>query len=117
MVESLQINKIQIKDNLIVDSLVRMTNTEDFDFSPRVKIKENDLIIISAKNGAELARTNLDDEMFGIAERDRSLVLKIKFEVAGIHGNLTKINPILALGKGKKLPMSSWKTTLPINFE
>ena len=116
MVESLQINKIQIKDRLIVDSLVKMINTEDFDFSPRAKIEGTDLIIISAKNGIELARSDLSEEMYQIAERDRALVMKVKFEVAGIHGNLTKINPILALGKGKKLPMSSWKTTIPIIF-
>ena len=116
MVDSLQINKIQIKGKLIVDSLAKMANTEDFDFSPRVKVEGTDLIITSTKNGSELARTNLDDEMIKIAERDRFLDLKVKFEVAGIHGKLTTLNPIVALGKGKKLPMSSWKTTIPINF-
>tara|TARA_B100000902_G_scaffold397842_1_gene462805 strand:- start:876 stop:1229 length:354 start_codon:yes stop_codon:yes gene_type:complete len=116
MVESLQINKIQIKDKLIVDTLAKMANTEDFDFSPRASIEDNELIIKSAINQSELARIDLSDEMFKIAERDRFLDLKVKFEVAGIHGKLTTLNPIVALGKGKKLPMSSWKTTIPIIF-
>ena len=55
--------------------------------------------------------------MLEIAERDRFLDLKVKFEVMGIHGNLKMVNPIVALGKAKKLPMSSWKTTLPIQFK
>ncbi|HJM44819.1 MAG TPA: hypothetical protein QF644_02595 [Candidatus Poseidoniaceae archaeon] len=116
MVESLQINKVQVKEKLIVDSLAKMENTEDFDFSPRVAVNGSDLIITSATNGEELGRINLEAEMLEIAERDRFLDLKVKFEVAGIHGNLNKINPIIATGKGKKLPLSSWKTTLPINF-
>ena len=32
MVESLQINKVQVKEKLIVDTLAKMTHTEDFDF-------------------------------------------------------------------------------------
>ena len=116
MVESLHISKVQIKDKLIVDSLAKMYNTEDFDFSPRAKIEGSELIFTSAKNGKELVRTNLDNEMMEIVERDRFLDLKVKFEVIGIHGKLNTINPIIALGKSKKLPMSSWKTTIPINF-
>ena len=116
MVQSLQINKIQVKDKLIVDSLAKMANTEDFDFSPRAAIKGTDLIFTSADNGEELGRINLDESMLEIAERDRFLDLKVKFEVIGIHGNLSYLNPIVALGKAKKLPMSSWKTTIPISF-
>ena len=48
MVESLQINKIQVKEKLIVDSLAIMSNTEDFDFSPRAKINGLELIFTSA---------------------------------------------------------------------
>ena len=116
MVESLKINKIQVKDKLIVDSLAIMSNTEDFDFSPRASINGSELIITSAVNGAELGRLELESEMLEIAERDRFLDLKVKFEVMGIHGNLKMVNPIVALGKAKKLPMSSWKTTIPILF-
>ena len=116
MVESLQINKIQVKDKLIVDSLAIMSNTEDFDFSPRAKINGLELIFTSATNGNELGRFELEKEMLEIAERDRFLDLKVKFEVMGVHGNLNQINPIVALGKAKKLPMSSWKTRIPIQF-
>tara|TARA_B100000700_G_C14841949_1_gene759663 strand:+ start:34 stop:387 length:354 start_codon:yes stop_codon:yes gene_type:complete len=116
MVESLQINKIQVKDKLIVDSLAIMSNTEDFDFSPRANINGSELIFTSAINGNELGRLELEKEMLDIAERDRFLDLKVKFEVVGIHGKLNKINPIIALGKAKKLPLSSWKTTIPIKF-
>ena len=116
MVESLQINKVQVKDKLIVDTLAKMTNTEDFDFSPRAAVNGSELILTSANNGDELGRINLEAEMLEIAERDRCLDLKVKFEVLGIHGHLNKINPIIALGKAKKLPLSSWKTTIPINF-
>ncbi len=117
MVESLQINKIQVKDKLIVDTLAKMINTEDFDFSPRAAISGSELILTSANNENELDRINLEPGMLEIAERDRSLDLKVKFEVLGFNGNLTKINPIIALGKAKKLPLSSWKTTIPINFD
>ena len=116
MVESLQINKVQVKDKLIVDTLAKMTNTEDFDFSPRAAINGSELILTRANSGDELGRINLEAEMLEIAERDRCLDLKVKFEVLGIHGHLNKINPIIALGKAKKLPLSSWKTTIPINF-
>ena len=94
-----------------------MINTEDFDFSPRAAISGSELILTSANNENELDRINLEPEMLEIAERDRSLDLKVKFEVLGFNGNLTKINPIIALGKAKKLPLSSWKTTIPINFD
>ena len=117
MVESLQINKVQVKDKLIVDTLAKMTNTEDFDFSLRAAVNGSELILTSANNGEELGRINLEAEMLEIAERDRCLDLKVKFEVLGIHGHLKKINPIIALGKAKKLPLSSWKTTIPINFD
>lgn len=116
MVESLQINKVQVKEKLIVDSLAKMASTEDFDFSPRAVVNGNELIFTSAENGSELGRIDLDESMLEIAERDRFLDLKVKFEVSGIHGHLTHLNPIVALGKAKKLPMSSWKTTIPIVF-
>ncbi|MBK00772.1 MAG: hypothetical protein CMB48_07510 [Euryarchaeota archaeon] len=93
-----------------------MSNTEDFDFSPRANINGSELIFTSAINGNELGRLELEKEMLDIAERDRFLDLKVKFEVVGIHGKLNKINPIIALGKAKKLPLSSWKTTIPIKF-
>ena len=51
MVESLQINKIQVKEKLIVDSLAIMSNTEDFDFSPRAKINGLELIFTNATSG------------------------------------------------------------------
>ena len=117
MVESLQINKVQVKEKLIVDSLAKMANTEDFDFSPRATVNGSNLIISSATNGEELGRINLEEDMLEVAKRDHFLDLKVKFEVKGIHGNLKTINPILATGKGKKLPLSSWKTTIPISFD
>ena len=116
MVESLQINKVQVKEKLIVDTVAKMMHTEDFDFSPRATVNGNSLVFTSATNGEELGRIDLEDEMLEVANRDGFLDLKVKFDVAGIHGKLNKINPIIALGKNKKLPMSSWKTTIPIKF-
>ena len=56
---------------------------KDFDFSPRAKINGLELIFTSATNGNELGRFELEKEMLEIAERDRFLDLKVKFEVMG----------------------------------
>ena len=56
----------------------------------------------------------LDDDALEVAERDRSVELRIKFIVLGMHGTLNHINPLPSDGKGKKLAKSSWKTVVPL---
>jgi hypothetical protein len=116
MVESVTVNKIQARDKLILDTDVWMYHPDDFDFAPRFKMSGNMLVMLSATDGNELASTELDEEMMEMAERDRSVELKVKFLVHGFHGRLNKIHPIIADGKAKKLAESRWKSTLPVEM-
>lgn len=116
MVEGLSIKKVQARDGLVIDTAAVMTGSEDFDFKPRVRIENGQLVLYCADDGSEYDRIELDAHMLEVAERDRALNMRVKFEVKGMHGQLKTINPIIALGKGKKLPAPSWKTTLPIDF-
>ena len=116
MVESLSIKKVRGRDGLVLDTAAVMEGFEDFDFKPRVRIENNQLVLYSADGDAEYDRIELDQGLLEIAERDRELHMRVKFEVKGMHGQLNTINPIVAQGKGKKLPAPSWKTRLPIDF-
>jgi len=117
MVEALSIKKVQARDGLVIDTSAVMERYDDFDFKPRVRIENGDLVLYCAEDGTEYDRVELDAGMLEVAERDRSLHMRVKFEVKGMHGQLKTINPIIALGKGKKLPAPSWKTRLPIDFD
>lgn len=116
MVESMTVNKVQTRANLVVDTEVYMHHPDDFDFSPRFSLTDGVLTISSSTDGSELATVELDDDMLEMAERDRSAELRVKFLVHGFHGRLTHIHPIIADGKAKKLAESRWKVTLPINM-
>ncbi len=116
MVESVIINKLQMKEALVVDTDVWMHHPDDFDFAPRFRIEEKKLIMTSASDGNELATVELDDDMLEMAERDRSVELRVKFLVHGFHGHLPHIHPIIADGKAKKLAESRWKSTLPVEM-
>lgn len=116
MVESVIINKIQTRDKLVVDTDVWMHDPNDFDFSPRFRLSEGKLVMTSSTDGSELASADLDDDMVEMAERDRSVELRVKFLVHGFHGHLPHIHPIIADGKAKKLAESRWKSTLPVEM-
>ena len=100
----------------MVDTTAVMESSEDFDFKPRARIEDGHLILFCDNDGSEFDRVELDAGMVEIAERDRAVDMRVKFEVRGMHGKLQRINPIIALGKGKKLAAPSWKTTLSLQF-
>lgn len=116
MVSSITINKIQNRDGLVIDTDATMDGPNDFDFVPRLSLDSGKLTIRSGDDGSELASTELDEEMLLLAEKDRFAELRVKFIVAGMHGRLNEIHPIIADGKAKKLAESRWRTTLPIEF-
>lgn len=116
MVESVVVNKVQVRATLVVDTDVWMHTINDFDFAPRFHLTESNLVLSEASDGSELATIALDDEMLEMVERDRSVDLRVKFLVHGFHGHLMDIHPIIADGKAKKLAESRWKSTLPVEM-
>ena len=116
MVESVVVNKVQVRATLVVDTDVWMHTINDFDFAPRFHLTESNLVLSEASDGSELATIALDDEMLEVVERDRSVDLRVKFLVHGFHGHLKDIHPIIADGKAKKLAESRWKSTLPVDM-
>jgi hypothetical protein len=116
MVESVVVNKVQVRATLVVDTDVWMHTINDFDFAPRFHLTESNLVLSEASDGSELATIALDDEMVEMVERDRSVDLRVKFLVHGFHGHLMDIHPIIADGKAKKLAESRWKSTLPVEM-
>jgi hypothetical protein len=116
MVESVVVNKVQVRATLVVDTDVWMHTINDFDFAPRFHLTESNLVLSEASDGSELATIALDDEMLEMVERDRSVDLRVKFLVHGFHGHLKDIHPIIADGKAKKLAESRWKSTLSVDM-
>lgn len=116
MVESMAINRVNVRDYLSIDVEVWMDNPDDWDFKPRTAISGNTFSISSATSGKEMASVELDDEQMEAAERDRQVELRVKFGVHGMHGRLNHIHPIIADGKAKKLANANWKTVQPIQF-
>ena len=75
MVKEMEITKVSIRDRLIADLKVIMSNPRDYDFSPRADINDN---ILSIQNeGDDSSRTSfeLDSDMMATIERDRMLEL------------------------------------------
>lgn len=116
MVESMTIKKIKAGDTLVVDTDVWMKNPDDHDFPIRLSVVNGNLVITNADDASELALFPLDEEMMQLVERERSAVIKVKFQVRGFHGRLTTIHPIIADGLAKKLAEPRWKTTLPVEM-
>ena len=116
MVESVVVNKVQVRATLVIDTDVWMHTINDFDFAPRFHLIDSNLVLSEASDGSELAAIDLDDEMLEMVERDRSVDLRVKFLVHGFHGHLKDIHPIIADGKAKKLAESRWKSTLPVEM-
>ena len=117
MVKSMEITKVSIRDRLIADVKVLMNDPTDYDFSPRAEIDGNVLCI--KNNGVEDNATSfeLNEEMMQIAERDRMVELRIKFNVEGMHGTLIHKTANPRDGpKSKKLAQPGWKTVLPLSL-
>tara|TARA_Y100000748_G_scaffold200556_1_gene168031 strand:+ start:344 stop:697 length:354 start_codon:yes stop_codon:yes gene_type:complete len=117
MVDTVSVNRINIRDMLSVDIEVWMKHPDDMDFKPRLKIVENTLIISNGESHEALTQFDLEDEHILVAQRDRRIELRVKFQVHGMHGRLNIINPIIADGKAKKLATANWKTVQPVAFE
>ena len=116
MVDTIAINRVNVRDLLSVDLVVWMNNPDDFDFRPRAHLSGNLFSISSATSGKMMCDFELDDEQLEAAERDRQVELRVKFQVHGMHGRLNDIHPIIADGKAKKLATANWKSVQPIDF-
>jgi len=117
MVDTLEVSRLSFRDGLVVDLSVWMNDPDDWDFSPALSMAENTLVITHAGTGVMLASVELDEEQLEAVEADRSVTVRVKFQVHGMHGRLNDIHPIIADGKAKKLATANWKTTLPVAFE
>jgi|TARA_B100001250_G_C19698940_1_gene743908 hypothetical protein len=122
MVTSIDIKKVSSRDKVVVDLDVWMDNPNDYDFSPRVSLVDNILSIYVDLDGDGkmseqeiLASAELDDEALQLAERDRVVEARVKFNVHGMHGTLTHKTPNPRTGpNAKKLAEPRWKVMLPL---
>ncbi|HJM24648.1 MAG TPA: hypothetical protein QF821_03280 [Candidatus Thalassarchaeaceae archaeon] len=116
MAKSFEITKVSIRDRLVIDAKVSMNDPQDFDFSPRASLSGSTLSLTN-ESGEPSSTFELDTEQVTTAERDRMVVLRVKFNVQGMHGVLTHktLNPRLG-PKSKKLAEPSWKTILPLSM-
>ena len=117
MVKEMVITKVSIRDRLIVDLKVIMSNPRDYDFSPRAEVNGTTLSVTNEGDETLLTTFELNSEMMQIVERDRMVELRIKFNVEGMHGVLLHRHPNPRDGpKSKKLAQPSWKTILPLDL-
>lgn len=117
MVKEMEITKVSIRDRLIADLKVIMSDPRDYDFSPRAEINSNVLTIHNEGDDSSKTSFELDYEMMQTIERDRMLELRVKFNVDGMHGVLLHKTPQPRDGpKSKKLAQPSWKTILPLEM-
>ena len=115
MVETVDIRKVQARDRLVVDVDVWMAHPDDFDFSPRISVVGQTLRLSNAGEDEINVDFELEEKMVQIAERDRSIDLRVKFQVRGMHGVLTDVTPNPRDATiTKKLAEPRWKTTLPL---
>ena len=117
MVIEMAITKVSIRDRLIADLKVIMSNPRYYDFSPRADINDNILSIQNRDDDSSRTSFELDPDMMKTIERDRMLELRVKFNVDGMHGVLLHKTPEPRDGpKSKKLAQPSWKTILPLDM-
>ena len=116
VVDTIEISRVNIRDNLSVDVSVWMNHPDDWDFRPSLSCNGNEFQISDIISGNQLASVELSDEELEVLQRDRVAELRVKFQVHGMHGSLGKINPIIADGKAKKLATANWKTTQSVDF-
>lgn len=117
MVERVSVTRLNARDGVVVDLEAWMHHPNDFDFRPRISLTGSELIFDSASDGSRWCTAELDDDMVETLLRDRSVTLRVKFGVHGMHGRLDRINPIIADGKAKKLANANWKTVQPVHLE
>ena len=117
MVDSIEINRVNVRDLLSIDLEVWMNDPDDWDFRPSAHLSGNTFSISSITSGKTMCDVNLDDEQLEAAQRDRQVELRVKFNVHGMHGRLKHIHPIIADGKAKKLATANWKSVQTIHFD
>ena len=105
MVDSVEINKVNIRGTLSFDIAVWMNHPDDWEFRPSLSVDGQNFIISDINDGTPMASIELDDEQMETVQRDRVAELRVKFQVHGMHGRLKKIQPIIADGKAKKLSL------------
>ena len=116
MVDTVEINRVNIRDSLSVDVSAWMDHPNDMDFRPALTVSGTTFTITSLTDGATLASVELDEAQMEAVVRDQAAELRVKFHVHGMHGRLKDIHPIIADGKAKKLANANWKTVQPIQF-
>ena len=77
MVKEMVITKVSIRDRLIVDLKVIMSNPRDYDFSPRAEVNGTTLSVTNEGDETLLTTFELNSEMMQIVERDRMVELRI----------------------------------------
>ena len=77
MVKEMVITKVSIRDRLIVDLKVIMSNPRDYDFSPRAEVNGTTLSVTNEGDETLLTTFELNSEMMHIVERDRMVELRI----------------------------------------
>ena len=117
MVDTVEINRVNIRDSLSVDVSAWMDHPDDMDFRPALSVSGTTFTITSLSNGTTLASVELDDAQMEAVVRDQAAELRVKFYVHGMHGRLKDIHPIIADGKAKKLATANWKTTQRVSFK
>jgi hypothetical protein len=97
MVKSMEITKVSIRNRLVVDAEVRMSDPKDYDFSPRADIDGSTLSLRNEGDEGAVTSIDLDIEQLNTAERDRTLVaLVAKTQRAAI--NVGSWGEIVVLG-------------------
>jgi hypothetical protein len=117
MVASMKITKVTARARVVVDLDVWMGDADQHDFQPRATLTGTTLSLRNADDDEEQTSIDLEDDVLIVAERDRSIELRIKFGVHGMHETLIHKTPNPRIGpKAKKLAQARWKTLLPLNL-
>ena len=115
MVTSIDIKKVSSRGKVVIDLDVWMNDPNDHEFSPRITLSGNSIELRVHGHEDLLASIELDDDALQLAERDRVVEARIKFNVHGMHGTLTHRTPNPRSGpKSKKLAEPRWKVMLPL---
>jgi len=114
-VTSIDIKKVSSRGKVVIDLDVWMNDPNDHEFSPRITLSGNSIELRVPGHEDLLASIELDDDALQLAERDRVVEARIKFNVHGMHGTLTHRTPNPRSGpKSKKLAEPRWKVMLPL---
>ena len=75
MVNTVEINRLNIRDSLSVDVSVWMEHPNDMDFRPALSISGTTFTIASHSDGSTLATVELDDAQMEAVVRDQAAEL------------------------------------------